>query len=200
MLLYLVRHGLTASNSGVIYAGRTNEPVSAEAGQAIETMTNFLLTCDISRIYSSPLLRTRQTAEPLALHLKLPVETVSELTEMDVGPWAGLTGIEISAAFSKEWATWRQTPFNMSLQGFEDLPSVQKRALTWLCSLPVHASPAAVFSHEAVIKVVLCALSGDSTRYRDLVVNNCSVQLIESYQFGKRVEWTLRAENLFAPG
>lgn len=118
---------------------------------------------------------------------------------MDVGPWSGLTGAEISTKFPKQWLVWRERPFNMSIQGFENLHKVQARAFAWLCSLPSSSPPTAAFTHEALIKVILSALSEDGeSYYRKVVVRNCSVHLIESYRVGERIEWTLRSENLFA--
>jgi broad specificity phosphatase PhoE len=199
MLLYLVRHAKTSSNKKIIYAGRTNEAVSADTGEAIDHLTNFLLSCEIRHIYSSPLLRTRQTAEEFSRRSGLPVTIVPEITEMDVGPWSGLTADQVRARFPREWATWRERPFEFAVEGFESLRDVQLRAFSWLCSLPVSSAPAAAFTHEALIKAVLSALSEDGdAHYRKVDIRNCSVHLIESSCVDKAIEWVLRFENLFA--
>ncbi len=200
MVLYLVRHGMTASNSRVIYAGRTDESVVPQARDSILALTGFLCgLSNICKIYSSPLQRTRDTAEPLSARLNIPIEMVPALTEMDVGPWSGLTGEEIVKKFPGEWAIWRRSPFDMRLDGFEDLPSVQARSLRWLHSLRDPSPSTVVFTHESVIKVILCALLDDPSAYRSLVVANCSVQAIESQVVDGNVIWMLRAENLYTP-
>jgi hypothetical protein len=73
------------------------------------------------------------------------------------------------------------------------------RAFSWLRSLPVASTPAVAFTHEALIKAILCAVSEDGdSHYRKAEVRNCSVHLIESCRVGKGVEWALRSENILS--
>ena len=88
MLIYLLRHGLTAYNAEKRYQGQRDIPLSPE-GLA------QLRCADIHPkvVYISPLCRTRQTAEVLFPQAKLvPVE---DLKEMCFGSFEGRNYIEM---------------------------------------------------------------------------------------------------------
>ena len=88
MLIYLLRHGLTAYNAEKRYQGQRDIPLSAE-GRAM------LRKADLSprTVYITPLCRTRQTAEVLFPQAAL-VE-VPDLKEMCFGSFEGRNYIEM---------------------------------------------------------------------------------------------------------
>jgi probable phosphoglycerate mutase len=89
--LALLRHGPTEWNAAGRIQGHTDIPLS-DAGLA--RMAALRLPLQISRVYASPLLRTRQTAE--ALGLASPIYD-ARLMEQNWGSWEGLTRDEILA-------------------------------------------------------------------------------------------------------
>ena len=91
MRLALLRHGPTEWNALGKVQGHTDIPLSA-AGAA--KMAAFRLPVAAARIYASPMLRARQTAE--ALGLQDPVLD-ARLMEQNWGAWEGLTRAEILA-------------------------------------------------------------------------------------------------------
>ena len=88
MMIYLLRHGLTAYNAEKRYQGQRDIPLSAE-GLA------QLRRADISPrvVYITPLCRTRQTAEVLFPDARL--EEVKDLQEMCFGSFEGRNFIEM---------------------------------------------------------------------------------------------------------
>jgi broad specificity phosphatase PhoE len=89
--LALLRHGPTEWNTAGRIQGHTDIPLS-DAGLA--RMAALRLPLTVSRVYASPLLRTRQTAE--ALGLAEPTYD-ARLMEQNWGSWEGLTRDEILA-------------------------------------------------------------------------------------------------------
>ncbi len=85
--IYLIRHGLTAGNLQHRYVGRTDEPLCQEgirqllAKKAIfeRSHTNE----KFQRIYTSPMLRCRQTAE--LLFAGNPQKVMEDFRELDFG-------------------------------------------------------------------------------------------------------------------
>jgi broad specificity phosphatase PhoE len=99
----LIRHAL-CDPVGKAIAGRTpgvhlNVPGLAQA-EALATRVGSL---PISAIYSSPLERALETAEPLARRLHLRVSPLAGLNEVDFGDWTGLT-----LAALAEITEWRE--------------------------------------------------------------------------------------------
>jgi probable phosphoglycerate mutase len=86
-----LRHGPTQWNEAGRIQGHTDIPLS-DAGLARMMALRMPFTCP--RIYCSPLLRARQTAEALAL--RAPILD-ARLREQNWGDWEGLTRDEILA-------------------------------------------------------------------------------------------------------
>ena len=86
----LIRHGLTDAVdhrlAGIAPGTHLNEIGRTQAERLVEQLRNVPLTA----IVSSPLERTRETADPLARDRGLPVETNAAFLEYDVGAWTGM--------------------------------------------------------------------------------------------------------------
>lgn len=81
MILYLVRHGESEANKNNFH--HTPEVPLSELGlqQAHNTAKRFK-NIDIDLIYSSPLMRAKQTAEIINKKIKVPIEYWDDLSEM----------------------------------------------------------------------------------------------------------------------
>ncbi len=96
MKIYAVRHGLTKQNKlGILNGQRIDEPLEPEGVlQAEETAQN--LPENITAIYASPMLRTKQTAEILNKKVNLEISYCNELIEIDFGSFSGRSWIDIN--------------------------------------------------------------------------------------------------------
>ena len=89
--LLFIRHGATEGNLRRRYIGRTDEPL-CEAGIAqVETLRKQGRSVD--KLFVSPLLRTRQTAE--LLFPQMPYTVVDGLIETDFGRFEGKSADEL---------------------------------------------------------------------------------------------------------
>ena len=81
--LHLVRHGEVHNPGGVLYGRLPHFHLSERGVEMAKTAAQALkaLNRPISRIVSSPLLRTQQSAEPIAEHFGLDVITDQRLIE-----------------------------------------------------------------------------------------------------------------------
>ena len=90
--LLFIRHGATEGNLHRRYIGRTDEPL-CEAGVAqVEALRKQGLSVD--KLFVSPLLRARQTAELLFPQMSYTV--VDSLAETDFGRFEGKSADELS--------------------------------------------------------------------------------------------------------
>jgi probable phosphoglycerate mutase len=94
--LALLRHGPTEWNAAGRIQGHTDIPLS-DAGLA--RMAALRLPVEVMRVYASPMLRTRQTAE--ALGLPAPIYD-ARLMEQNWGSWEGLTRDEILVRYGAD--------------------------------------------------------------------------------------------------
>ncbi len=97
----LIRHGESQANVEGRWHGRTDGPLT-ELGlrQGADLAARYN---GITRVFSSPLERTRTTAAVFAKPSGLGVDIVDGLIEIDFGSWEGLTTEEIGERFPAEW-------------------------------------------------------------------------------------------------
>jgi 2,3-bisphosphoglycerate-dependent phosphoglycerate mutase len=105
--LLIVRHGETDWNAELRFQGHADPPLNETGRAQARELAAELAGTVADAIYSSDLVRARETAEILSERLEVPVTTLSELREIDVGSWQGLTRDEIETAFPGAYRSWR---------------------------------------------------------------------------------------------
>lgn len=155
----IVRHGYSVANKQGYMTGQSNVPLAPEGlEQARQTAEFIHKNYKIDAIYSSPLLRAVQTAEPLSELFNLPIITNDGLKEINAGLWEGKTPAEIFALYPEEFSLWRNDVGNSRCTGGESLQEVQTRAVSALKDIEKKAcgQTVAIFTHAAVIRSCFC--------------------------------------------
>lgn len=101
--IHLIRHGATDANVQGRYIGcRTDLPLSPEGLNELRLLKDNLDYPHIDRLYSSPMLRCRQTAA--VLYPDTEIHTVAEMREYDFGDFEGKTAAQLESR--PEFAEW----------------------------------------------------------------------------------------------
>ncbi|MCV2873045.1 histidine phosphatase family protein [Defluviimonas sp. WL0050] len=101
MIIYLVRHGETAT-SGQSFAGRTDVAMTERGHRQAQRIAEELRAAPIRAVLTSPLRRAFETAAPVAaLHGLVPV-VEHDLTEFDFGVYEGKSKRETSLRLRKD--------------------------------------------------------------------------------------------------
>ena len=98
LTLLLARHGQTDLNVDERWQGRLDQPLNV-TGLAQAQQLALDLPIGIDAIVASPMQRARQTAEPSARRLGLPVRLDADFRERDFGVFEGLTEAEAALRF-----------------------------------------------------------------------------------------------------
>lgn len=93
----LIRHGETDWSRDARWQGHSDVPLNARGHAQAAALAPVLARLRPQRIVTSDLVRTQETARPLAELLDLPLTTDADLREVDVGSWSGLTHDEAAA-------------------------------------------------------------------------------------------------------
>ena len=108
--LILVRHGETSHTRDKRFSGRGGEdPPLNENGQAqARAVADWLMPVgdEIDALVSSPLRRTRETAEILADRLDQKVDVEDGLAEAAFGTWDGMTFGEVQEKYPDDITAW----------------------------------------------------------------------------------------------
>lgn len=162
MRLWLMRHGATEGNELHRYVGRrTDEPLSA-AGRA--QCASFGTFPQVEKVYVSPLLRARQTAELCYPHAE--IVTVPGLEEFDFGVFEGRSArdLEHDAAYR----AWVDGWCRGRCPGGEDREEFVTRTATALSGLLVGTAKrgeqhVVVVAHGGTIMAALHAFADGSS-------------------------------------
>ncbi len=130
-LLLLIRHGENDYSKTGRLAGRMSGVRLNERGkQQAEALGKALANAPITAVYSSPLERAMETAEPIARSHKLEVIPAPGLMEANVGEWQGKSVRRL--ALTKYWRVIQSAPSRARHPGGESFAEVQVRIVTTL--------------------------------------------------------------------
>jgi broad specificity phosphatase PhoE len=148
----LIRHGNTDA-VGRYHAGRAaGLHLNDDGRQQVARLVRDLHGVELAAIVSSPLERTRQTADPIAADHGLEVQIDPAFIEIETGEWTGRTFAELAP--TDEWRRYNTARAITCPPGGELLVDVQRRAVDALLKWQArHASgKIAIVSHGDVIR------------------------------------------------
>ncbi|MDD2921055.1 MAG: histidine phosphatase family protein [Anaerolineales bacterium] len=157
---WLIRHGQTDWNSTGRWQGQSPDaPALNDAGfaQAL-ALRDQLPDADFSAIYSSDLLRAKQTAELVAAPLNLTVVLDSRLREMNLGAWEGMLSDDIQAQYPRELEARKQNPFEARAPQGESPREVAQRVIAAADEIAARHPNQSVLivSHGVSLAIILC--------------------------------------------
>jgi ribonuclease H / adenosylcobalamin/alpha-ribazole phosphatase len=185
--LLLLRHGQTEYSAQRRYSGHQELPLT-ELGQrqAAAAAARLSSTDGVAAVVSSPLLRARQTAMPIAEALGVPLTVHDDLIETDFGAWEGLTFAEARERDPEVHLRWLSDT-SVAPPGGESIDVVHRRVRRARARLIAEhgAGTVVVVSHVTPIKTLLrMALdTGPSLLYR-LHLDLASLSIADFYPDG----------------
>ncbi len=158
--LWLVRHGQTDWNLEGRWQGQTpHAPGLNDMGRAqARAVRDQLKDVRFSAIYSSDLLRARQSAEALAEPLGLTVALEPRLREINLGVWEGMLYSEIASLYPQELAERERNPLRSRAPGGETPAQVAERvipAINEIADRHPH-DPVLIVAHGVSLGVIIC--------------------------------------------
>lgn len=122
MIIYLIRHAKTKGNEQKRYIGKTDESLSA-LGVAEAQAKAKHMPKEISKVFVSPLRRTRETADLLFPYVEKTI--IPNFREMDFGVFEGKTFSELSN--NDDYQAWLRTSGHSFIPEGESLASFSDR-------------------------------------------------------------------------
>lgn len=183
-LAFLIRHGATDSNLAdpPILQGRSiNGPLSQIGQQQATAAATELQQQRLVAIYASPLLRAQQTALVIAERHGLDVQTIPEITEVDVGAWESRSWTEICVNEPDAYHRFQDDPATFGYRDGENLQDVLNRVNPAIDAvLDRHPGElVAIVAHNVVNRVYLAnALQIPLRRARQIAQNNCGINVL----------------------
>jgi 2,3-bisphosphoglycerate-dependent phosphoglycerate mutase len=185
--ILFIRHGETPWNRIKRIQGHTDIPL-ADTGvaQAAQLAVRLAREADegarLDALYSSDLLRARQTAEPIAAALGLPVQLSEGLREKHYGEFEGHDSSEIAERFPEAYARWQTRDPEFVPAGGESQQMFYRRVIGALEAL-LAAHPGgriACIAHGGVLDCVYRHATGMALDVpRQYALLNTSLNVVE---------------------
>jgi probable phosphomutase (TIGR03848 family) len=179
-IVCFVRHGTTPT-TGKVLPGRAKGLHLSERGieEADRTAERLAALGSVRALYSSPLERSRETAQLIAKRLGLATRIERGLLECDFGEWTGCQLSELSKL--PEWQTVQRHPSGFRFPGGESFLDLAARvARTVERLVAAHRGEVIVaVSHADPIKVAVGdALGQPLDLMQRTVISPCSVSVV----------------------
>jgi broad specificity phosphatase PhoE len=162
--LWLVRHGQTDWNLTGRWQGQASDaPGLNETGRAQALAIREQMNGNnFSAVYSSDLLRARQTAELIAEPQGLTVTLEPRLQEINLGAWEGMLSEEIEAKYPQELAERARNPFETAAPNGESPRDVVERVQTAIDKIADNHRDESVLivAHGVSLAVIICYSEG----------------------------------------
>lgn len=184
----LIRHAAPELAPNTL-AGRTPGINLSTQGQGqAQRLAARLAGLEIDAVYSSPLERALQTAEPMAEHVRRSVQCCEAFADIEYSEWTGKHFDELNG--DARWRHWNDFRSGAPLPNGGMMLEVQVRAVLALEELRrQHANKVvAVISHSDVIKALIAHYLGVSLDLMQRVeISPASFSVLAIYDWGARV-------------
>lgn len=179
--IVFIRHAESEANREGFWNGRTDGPLSEWGRQTLQALGDRFADRDFDVVVSSPLQRTRKTAEVIA-----PDYTVDErFIEIDLGRWEGRRVEEIQAEHGDELRRAiqdRSTPMGETGESLEEAGRRALDAVEALVGSLDEGQRAAVVTHGGFLQAVLNRhLAGKGRRVHAFTLNTGVTRIVWQY-------------------
>ena len=181
-LVYLIRHGQTALTPTKMFSGDGPlNPAMTDLGiLEAKAVATEIVKIKPDALISSPLLRTKQTAELISQATGLEITFDPIWKECSFGVWDGLSIAEVKERFPVEYAMWISTSSYRPPEG-ESYDEAMARSIQGLTSIVADYphKKVCVVTHNGMIKTALAAaIKAEPSVIFNLDVSTCSISTI----------------------
>jgi len=200
----LVRHGVTDHTTDKRFSGglaSKNPPLNDEGREQARATGEWLapLAATFDALVSSPVLRTRQTAEILAEFFDLDIEEEPGIAEMEFGTWDGMSFTEVHEKHPDEISSWLGD-LESAPHGGESFRAVEKRVLEGRDRMMAAyaGKTAVVVSHVTPIKTLVAdALGAPLEAVYRMELAPASVSVISYFSVGPEHDIPMSSMRLY---
>lgn len=169
--IYLLRHCEPQLPEGQpICLGKMDLPLSDFGKKQALELKDYFSNINLSRIYSSPLKRARETAIIIA-NEKKEVIIKKDFSEFDIGKWDGMSFAEIKVKYPLEYKERGENLEHYVVEGGESMARCRDRAMAQLWeTIKESSGHILIVAHAGVNRCIISSILGisikESFKYR----------------------------------
>lgn len=157
--IFLMRHAKpNLPHGGKLYYGQTDYPLSEEGEKRALQIGERVKNVDFDGVYSSTLLRARHTAELTVPKYKTKIQTVKNLSEINVGDWEGKSYDEVRTKWEELYEVSGASFDSVAPPNGESFKDLQKRTVPAFEKIITEytAGNLLIVAHGGVIWTLVC--------------------------------------------
>jgi len=185
--IFWVRHGAHDQLGWELSGRRPGVRLGAAGLAQARALGVRLKEADVQDVYTSPMERTRETADPIAQACGAALHVEEAINEINFGEWSGarISELDQRPAFVR----WNAGRDQACCEDGESMIEVQARVLRWMERVVVSGASAVVaVSHADVIKAAVMVTLGLSPRSHDrLEISPGSLSCIAGSSWGYKL-------------
>lgn len=172
--IIFVRHGETDFNKNKLYFGRLNPPLNENGRKQVEETVEKIKKINYDNIYSSPLLRTSQSANILN-YLNKDIKFDDRLMELDFGVVEGMTLKEIEKKYPYFLNEMNNNWLNFNYLNGESPNQMFERVIDFLKTLDYSKNNLIVAHWGTINSAISYFLTGDMSLYWKINTRHASI-------------------------
>lgn len=174
----LIRHAAHDYLGRAVPGRKPGLHINSRGRGEAEQLAQSLCALPIDAIYSGPLERVCDTAEPLCRALGLELRIDDAFDEFDVGQWADRTFADLDR--DELWRRFNSFRSCTRAPGGELMLEVQARVVRRMCELHAEHSFVAIVTHGDVVRAALTHFLGmHISLYAQIEIDPASISLVE---------------------
>ena len=139
-----------------------DEPLTERGMEMAQKLPGCFVDKDITAVYISAYLRTRQTIEPTCARLGLEPVMDERLNEVDNGLWDGLSEVNIQSKYPRQWRAFTERRRDFRFPEGETGREASKRVAAFLEEkrLQHEGKNVLAVAHEGIMRTLACHVLG----------------------------------------
>ncbi len=157
--IYVVRHCESMGNLLHSFAGHSDVDISEKGKLQLNCLSQYFKDIKLDKVYTSPLLRAKKTAEAINKHSGAPIIVEPDFIEINLGV---LDGRPVSEMSDEQTASWLTEPDRFYVEGGETMREVADRVSNALKRVAEQNpdSVIAIASHGCAIRNLIRVIKG----------------------------------------
>jgi broad specificity phosphatase PhoE len=176
--IILLRHGETAWNIEKVFRGQAEVPLTDNGREQAERAAEYLKDQGIHAIYTSPLERAVETAQPVAELTGIEAIVEEAFTGMDFGLWQGRPHREVKEEYPELFEEFHKRPAGMRIPEGETFQEVMDRGMAGLEKIRQRHPDQTVLivTHRVICKLLVLGVMGlGPDRFWQIKLDTCAV-------------------------
>ncbi|HHT09950.1 MAG TPA: histidine phosphatase family protein [Atribacter sp.] len=158
--IIFLRHGDTDATENHYFAGWSDLPLTKKGEKRIKAAKEILKNYEYLEIWSSPLIRTRQTAQ-IVVNSNYSIQYTEDIKERSFGEWEGKNWELLEQEFPNQIKKWKESPLEFTPPLGESFADVLLRVKRfWQTLQDKNNGNYLVVTHAGVIRCLLVLLTG----------------------------------------